>query len=113
MFVNPWLQISLSLAAGLLTAGGALLGVRLSVRGSNRAEWWRRFTWVADLAHDDLSGKRMIGLELLAKLAQSSLAQRDDYLLLDAFHERVLNKGVLDEVLRDCPELREDGNDDE
>jgi hypothetical protein len=51
--VNPWLQTGLSLVVGLMTAGGALLGVRLAVRGNNRAEWWRRFTWAADLTLDD------------------------------------------------------------
>jgi hypothetical protein len=82
VYVNPWLQIGLSLVVGLLTAGGALVGVRLSVRGNNRAEWWRRFTWAAGLALDNSSVKRVAGLKLLAQLAQADLAQQDDYLLL-------------------------------
>lgn len=89
-------------AVGLLTAGGALLGVRLAVRGNNRAEWWRRFTWAAELALDNSSVKRVTGLKLLTKLAQSDLAQRDDYLLLDVFQGR-----VLDELLRDSSDLQE------
>ncbi|MGH3925756.1 MAG: hypothetical protein ACRDTT_23335 [Pseudonocardiaceae bacterium] len=97
--MNPWAQAGLSLAVGLLTAGGALLGVRLAVRGNNRAEWWRRFTWAAELALDDSSVRRMTGLKLLTKLAQSDLAQRDDYLLLDVFQGR-----VLDELLHDLPD---------
>jgi hypothetical protein len=100
--MNPWLQAGLSLAVGLLTAGGALLGVRLAVRGNNRAEWWRRFTWAAELALDDSATKRVTGLKLLTKLARSDLAQHDDYLLLDVFHER-----VLDELLRNLPDRRE------
>jgi hypothetical protein len=108
VLVNPWLQAGLSLVVGLLTASGALVGVRLSVQGTNRAEWWRRFTWAADLALDSSSVKRVAGLKLLAKLAQSDLAQEDDYLLLDAFQER-----VLDELLNDAPGLQEGGGDDD
>jgi hypothetical protein len=103
--VSAWLQIVLSLVAGLLTAGGAFIGVRLSVRGSNRAEWWRRFTWAADLALDISPVKRVAGLKLLAALAQSDLAQPNDYPLLSVFQER-----VLDELLHD---LQEGGKDDE
>jgi hypothetical protein len=99
--VNPWLQTGLSLVAGLLTAGGALIGVRLSVRGHNRTKWWwRQFTWAADLALDNSPVKRVAGLKALTTLAQPDLAQRDTYLLLDVFPER-----VLDEVLRDLPAL--------
>lgn len=90
------------MVVGLLTAGGALLGVRLAVRGNNRAEWWRRFTWAAELTLEDSAIKRVTGLKLLTKLAQSDLAQHEDWLLLDAFHER-----VLDELLRDLPDQRE------
>jgi hypothetical protein len=101
VLVNPWLQTGLSLVAGLLTAGGALLGVRLSARRNNRAKrWWRRFTWAAELTLDNLSAKRVTGLKVLTTLAQSDLAQRDEYLLLDVFHER-----VLDELLRNLPDL--------
>lgn len=79
-------------------AGGALLGVRLSVQDTkNQAEWWRRFTWSADLALNNSSAKRVVGLKVLTKLAQSDLAQRDEYLLLDVFPKR-----VLDELLRTC-----------
>lgn len=100
--MNPWAQAGLALAVGLLTAGGALLGVRLAVRGNNRAEWWRRFTWAAELALDNSSVKRVTGLKLLTTLAQSDLAQRDDCLLLDVFQER-----VLDELLHDSSDLQE------
>jgi hypothetical protein len=98
--VNVWLQTGLSLLVGLLTAGGALIG--LSVQGNNRAEWWRRFTWAANLALDDSPVKRVAGLKLLTKLAQSDLAQRDECLLLDVFQGR-----VLDELLHDLPDLQE------
>jgi hypothetical protein len=48
------------------------------------------------------------GLKLLAKLAQSDLAQQDDYVLLDVFQGR-----VLDELLSDLPDDEEgDGNDE-
>lgn len=107
--MNPWLQTGLSLLVGLITAGGALIGVRHMARGNDRAteqrevaarreEWWRRFTWAAELALDESPAKRVAGLKLLAKLAQSELAQRDECLLLDVFQER-----VLDALLEDLP----------
>jgi len=100
--VNPWVQVALSLGVGLLTGAGALVGVRLSVRGNDRAtvqrelaarreEWWRRFTWAAELALDPVAERRIVGLKLLASLAQSELAQRDECQLLDVFQSRVLD----------------------
>jgi hypothetical protein len=105
--VNPWLQVALSLAVGVVTASAAFLGVRMTVRGNDRAteqrelaarreEWWRRFTWAAELCLDDAEHKRVAGLTLLATLAQSDLAHREEWLLLDAFQAR-----VLDPVLRE------------
>ncbi|GAB3474075.1 hypothetical protein [Amycolatopsis cihanbeyliensis] len=107
--MNPWLQAGLSLLVGLLTAGGALFGVRHAVRGNDRAteqrdlaarreEWWRRFIWAAELALDESPAKRVAGLKLLGKLAQSDLAHRDECLLLDVFQGR-----VLDTLLDDLP----------
>ena len=97
-----------SLAVGLLTATGAFLGVRFSVRGNDRAteqrelatrreEWWRRFTWASELALDESPAKRVAGLKLLAKPAQSELAARDEWELLDVFQGRVLDK-LLDDL---------------
>ena len=110
MLVNPWLQTGLSLAASLLVAGGgALLGVRLSGWRSNRAQWWwRQFRWASELALDNSSAKRVAGLKVLTKLAQSDPAQQDEYLLLDVFPER-----VLDELVRDlpCPSCGRGGRD--
>ncbi|WP_328645344.1 hypothetical protein OHS58_35270 [Amycolatopsis sp. NBC_00348] len=111
--MNPWVQAGLSLLAGVLTAGAAVVGVRFSVRGNDRAteqrelaarreEWWRRFVWASELALDDQPAKRVVGLKLLAKLAQSELAQRDECLLLDVFQGRVLDK-----LLDDLPEPAE------
>ncbi|MDX8033485.1 hypothetical protein SK803_24975 [Lentzea sp. BCCO 10_0856] len=103
-----WLQAVLPLATGLLSAGGAFLGVRHAARGNDRAtkqrevaarreEWWRRFTWAAGLALDELPAKRVTGLKLLGKLAQSELAERDECLLLDVFQGRVLD-ALLDDL---------------
>lgn len=111
--MNPWIQAVLSLVIGLLTATGALLGVRFTVRGNDRAtgqrdlasrreteqrelaarreEWWRRFTWAAELTWDDAEGKQVAGLLLLAKLNESELTGEDERLLLDAFAQRVLD----------------------
>lgn len=101
--LNPWLQAALSLLTALVAAAGAFLGVRLSVRGGDRAtvqregaarreEWWRRFTWAAELALDESPTKRAAGLRMLTQLAQSELAERDEYLMLDAFPGRVLDE---------------------
>lgn len=103
------MQAALSLCIGLLTAAGALAGVRWSVRGNDRAttqrelaarreEWWRRFTWAAELAMDPAQTRRVVGLKLLAGLAKSELAQRDECHLLDVFQSR-----VLDTLLDDPP----------
>ena len=61
---------------------------------------WQRFTWATDLALDNSSVNRVVGLKILTKLAQCNLAQGDEYLLLDVFPERVLN-----ELLRDLPDF--------
>ncbi len=104
-----WAQAALSLATGLLTALGALYGVRHSVRGNDRAtvqrelaarreEWWRRFTWAAEMSLSDVPAKRVAGLTMLTQLARSELAQREDLLLLDDFHARILDKVVDDRL---------------
>lgn len=112
--MSPWFQAVISLVTGVITATGALLGVRLTVRGNDRAtgqrdlasqrdvdqrelagrreEWWRRFTWAAELTWDEAEVKRVAGLQLLTKLAQSDLAGQDEWLMLDAFQARVLNE---------------------
>jgi hypothetical protein len=111
--VNLWMQASMSLVVGLLTASGAWLGVRHSVRGNDRAteqrelaarreEWMRRFMWAAELAQHESTDKRVTGLRLLEALAESELAQRDECLLLDVFQKR-----VLDELLHDFEESGE------
>lgn len=62
-----------------------------------REEWWRRFTWAAELTWDESAKKRTAGLHLLTKLAQSDLAGKEECLLLDSFHERVLQELGYDE----------------
>lgn len=111
--MNPWLQVALSLGTGVLTAGGALLGVRYSVKATDRAtgqreiaaqrdveqrelaarreEWWRRFTWAAEQATEETQEKRSAGLALLGHLATSKLAGEDEYLLLKSLTERLEN----------------------
>lgn len=51
---------------------------------------------------DDSPAKRVAGLKLLATLARSDLAQRDECLLLDVFQGRVLDK-----LLDDLPDADE------
>lgn len=112
----PWLQIVLPVVVGMLTAGGAFLGVRHSVRGNDRAteqrefaarreEWWRRFTWAAELSLDDSDAKQEAGLLLLAELAKSDLAQREECLLLYVFQAR-----LLDPVMSEPADLGEEAS---
>ncbi|MEU3625362.1 hypothetical protein BS329_30645 [Amycolatopsis coloradensis] len=96
-----WWQIGVTALVGILATSGAFLGARLGVRANDRAteqreraarreEWWRRFTWAAELALDESAVKRTAGLSLMMKLARSELAEQDEYRLLDVFHQRVL-----------------------
>lgn len=110
MTLPIWLQVVLPLAVGVLSAGGAILGIRHTVRGNDRAtgqrelagrreEWWRRFTWAAELALDESPAKRVAGLKLLATLARSELAEADECQLLDVFQGRVLDS-LLDDLTK-------------
>lgn len=98
-----WWQIGVTALVGVLATSGAFLGARLGARANDRAteqrewaarreEWWRRFTWAAELAMDESAAKRTLGLSLMMKLARSELAQQDEYDLLDVFHQRVLGE---------------------
>ncbi|MBB1153503.1 hypothetical protein [Amycolatopsis dendrobii] len=100
-------QLVVTIALGLLTVTGAFVGARMGVRANDRAtkqredaarreEWWRRFTWAADLALDDSSRKRVAGLKLMTKLARSELATHDDNQLLDVFTHDALDRLVRD-----------------
>ncbi|RSN34686.1 hypothetical protein DL990_13720 [Amycolatopsis sp. WAC 01416] len=103
--MNGW-QIAITAVLGVLATSGAFIGARLGARANDRAteqrelaarreEWWRRFTWAAELAMDESSSKRALGLSLMLKLARSELAKQDEYQLLDVFHQRVLGE-ILD-----------------
>ncbi|KFZ79202.1 hypothetical protein ED92_26810 [Amycolatopsis sp. MJM2582] len=111
--MNGW-QIGVTALVGVLATSGAFVGARLGARANDRAteqreraarreEWWRRFTWAAELAVDDAPVKRVAGLKLLTKLAQSELAQADELALLDVFQGRVLDT-LLDELARETYE---------
>ncbi len=118
--MSPWLPTVLSLVTGVITATGALLGVQLTVKGNDRAtgqrdlasqrdvdqrelsarreEWWRRFTWAADLTMDESATKRSIGLQLVKKLTESELAGKDEYVLLESLTEQLGDLGRRDEA---------------
>ncbi|MGK4593920.1 hypothetical protein [Amycolatopsis sp. w19] len=103
--MSGW-QIAVTAVVGVLATSGAFIGARLGARANDRAteqrelaarreEWWRRFTWAAELTMDESAAKRTLGLSLMMKLARSELAQQDEYDLLDVFHQRVLGE-ILD-----------------
>lgn len=105
--MNPLWQVLLSLVAGSITATAAWFGVRHTVRGNDRAtqqrelaarreEWWRRFTWAAELALAESPAKRGAGLKLMTVLARSDLAQDEEWQLLYVFQARVLDTLVED-----------------
>lgn len=102
-----WWQVVVTAAVGLIATTGGFVGARLGVRANDRStfqredaarreEWWRRFTWAAELALDDSAVKRAAGLKLLAKLGRSRLATHDDHQLLDVFHHHALDRLVRD-----------------
>ncbi|RRO16980.1 hypothetical protein EIL87_11920 [Saccharopolyspora rhizosphaerae] len=88
-----WWQAVLSLLVGLITAGGAYLGVRHAVRASDRStrqrewaarreEWRQRFSVAVEHALDDSPPKRAAGLAMLTTLGRSE-ARADDAELLE------------------------------
>ncbi|MER7013166.1 tetratricopeptide repeat protein [Saccharopolyspora sp. NPDC000359] len=104
-----WWQAAVSLLVGLMTASGAYLGVRHTVRGADRAtaqrelaarreEWRQRFSLAAEYALDDSPQKRAAGMAMLAKLRGSELAREDDVALLDEFRNRTRRAVRLAEV---------------
>lgn len=100
--MNPWLQLGASLFIGVMTAGGALLGVRMNAhvgeRGTvqrelqaRREEWSKRFFEALSYVADESPRKREIGLGLMEALAQSELAGPDERRLMEISAQRVLN----------------------
>jgi hypothetical protein len=100
--MGPWLQVASTLLVGLLAAGGALLGVRLSGRTNDRAteqretqgrreEWSKRFYEVLAYVVDESPRKRETGVYLMTALAESELAGPDELRLMEVLADRVLN----------------------
>jgi hypothetical protein len=100
--MDPLLQVVVPLIVGLLTAGGALVGVRMNGRVSDRAteqreaqgrreEWSKRFYEVLAYVIDESPRKRAAGLYLMSALAESDLAGPDELRLMEALADRVLN----------------------
>ncbi|GAB1515667.1 hypothetical protein [Actinophytocola sp. KF-1] len=96
------LQVAVPLAVGMLTAGGALVGVRMNGRASDRAteqretqgrreEWSKRFYEILAYVVDESPRKRTVGLCLISALAESDLAGPDELRLMEALADRVLN----------------------
>lgn len=114
--MNPWLQLGATLFVGMLTAGGALVGVRRNGQVGDRAteqreaqgrreEWSKRFYEVLAYVVDESPRKRVAGLELMTALADSELAGPDERCLLEALTDRVLNP-----LIRELDALDAGGN---
>lgn len=97
-----WQSLLIALGSGGLTAGVALFGVQRTIRSSDsattqrevaakREEWWRRFSWAAELSLDDSQRRAASGQRLLETLARSPLAEPGDLELMYAFPARVLD----------------------
>ncbi|MFD5244917.1 hypothetical protein ACFWIW_10260 [Amycolatopsis sp. NPDC058340] len=106
--MSPWLQVCATFLVGVLTATGALLGVRMNGRVGDRAteqreeqgrreEWSKRFYEILAYAVDESPRKRVAGLHLMSALAESDLAGPDELKLMDVFADRVL-KPLLREI---------------
>jgi hypothetical protein len=105
----PWLQLVATFAVGVLTASGALLGVRMNAKVGDRAteqrekqgrreEWSKRFYEALSYVVDENSPrKRAAGLHLMSALSDSELAGRDELKLMEVFSDRVL-KPLLQEL---------------
>jgi hypothetical protein len=100
--MSPWLQILSTFFVGVLTAVGALVGVRMSGRVGDRAteqretqgrreEWSKRFYEVLAYVLDEAPHKRAAGLHLMSVLAESELAGPDEIKLMEVLADRVLN----------------------
>jgi hypothetical protein len=100
--MSPWLQLVSTFLVGVLTAGGALLGVRMNGRVGDRAtdqrelqgrreEWSKRFYEILAYVVDESPRKRAAGLHLMSGLAESELAGPDERKLMEVLADRVLN----------------------
>ncbi|RSN39105.1 hypothetical protein DMC64_38865 [Amycolatopsis sp. WAC 04197] len=100
--MSPWLQVGATFLVGVLTATGALLGVRMNGRVGDRAteqreaqgrreEWSKRFYEILAYVVDESPRKRAAGLHLMSALAESDLAGPDELKLMGVLADRVLN----------------------
>lgn len=115
--MDLWLQLASTMLVGLLTAGGALVGVRMNGRVGDRAteqreiqgrreEWSKRFYEILAYVVDESPRKRAAGLHLMSALAESDLAGPDEIKLMEILTDRVLNP-LLHEL-----EQRQESSDD-
>jgi hypothetical protein len=99
--VNPWLQLGSTFLVGLITASGALVGVRMNARSGDRAteqrevqgrreEWIKLFHEALGYVVDDSVRKRVVGMQLMTSLAESDLAGPDERRLMETFADRAL-----------------------
>lgn len=99
--MSPWLQVVSTFLVGAVTAGAALLGVRMNGRVGDRAteqrevqgrreEWSKRFYELLAYVVDESPRKRAAGLGLMSALAESDLAGPDELKLMEVLADRVL-----------------------
>ncbi|WP_143267018.1 hypothetical protein [Amycolatopsis thailandensis] len=91
-----WLTPVLALVAGLLTAGAAFLGVRVTVRqkeqSEGRSEWRARLQMAQELYWSSDVEKRLAGIGILDVLAESDLAGPDELRMIEVFLKPILRQ---------------------
>ncbi|OXM54912.1 hypothetical protein [Amycolatopsis alba] len=91
-----WLTPVLALVAGLLTAGAAFFGVRVTVRqkeqSESRSEWRARFQMAQELYWSSDAEKRLAGLGIFDVLAESDLAGPDELRMIEVFLRPILQQ---------------------
>lgn len=122
--MSPWFQLGATLFVGLLTAGAALVGVRLNTRAGDRStnqreaqarreESSKRFYQVLEYAlDDDSSRKQAAGCHLLLALAESDLVGPDELKLMRAVADHLLGP-LLQEVSNSSTVIQSDVERDE
>ena len=77
-----WVTIVVAVITALAALGGSALVTWRQNTRAGREEWFRRVQWAYELTQSDQAQTQDAGFRLLAHLADSPLAKREDLLLL-------------------------------
>lgn len=93
-WLKEWISVIADVST-ILALIAAFFGLRSYAaakeeREEQREKWWGRAQWGIDLAMSKEPARRMIGLNVLKTLAESSLTTADDIALFDALAQGIL-----------------------